>query len=456
MSFVQPAFPLFLGAVVAVYWLLRARRLQNLWLLAASAIFYGWRTPWWVLLLAFSVLLDYSCALRMQGSARRGAWLALSLAGNLGLLGAFKYLDFALSNLALLGVGAGPVGVALPAGVSFFTFQTMSYTIDVYRGRLAPRRGLLDYATFVCLFPQLVAGPIERARDLLPQVEAERRFDADRLASGLSLALWGAVQKVVVADTLALYVDRVFAMEAPSGALVWAACAGFSVQILADFSGYTDIARGCARMLGFELRVNFRAPYAARDLGDFWRRWHISFSSWIHEYLYRPLAGGSRAGWRRHGATVIALTLAGLWHGAAWTFVAWGAYFAALMLAWRALRAISPRRLPAALAIPATYLAVLGGMLLFRAPTIQRAWALALAPWGADARGWALASVALSVTCAGGALLAVGGAIERSLPARLAGSPWRHAARSGWWALAAVAIAIFWRDAQEAFIYFQF
>jgi alginate O-acetyltransferase complex protein AlgI len=338
MRFNSFDFLVFLVVVLAVYWRL-PRRGQNLFLLAASYVFYGWVHPWFLCLLAGSTLMDWAAALGMaRFPARRRLLLVLSLIGNLGLLGTFKYFDFFSANLAALLARLGwdvplPVlDVLLPVGISFYTFQSLSYTIDVYRGLLAPRRSLTDFALFVTMFPQLVAGPIERARTLLPRIERERTMDFARIESATCLVVWGFFKKLVVADTIVVYADRIFELPQPSGVVVLAGALAFTLQIYADFSGYTDIARGTARLLGFELMENFRAPYLATSPSDFWRRWHISFSSWIRDYLYFPL-GGSRGGTGRFVlAAMTAMTLSGLWHGASWNFALWGVYHGVLVV----------------------------------------------------------------------------------------------------------------------------
>ena len=447
MNFTELVFLPFLAVVLVVYWGVRDRRLQNAWILAASLVFYGWHEPKYVLLLLFVAALDYVAPLVMQRWPRhRNAALVVSLVVNLGTLGLFKYLDFFLASFL---PGVEPVGLPLPPGISFFTFQSMSYTIDAWRGRLEPRRSFVDYFAYISLFPQLVAGPVERARDLLPQLEAPRRFTREGFADGISLALRGAVKKVVIADTLALYVDTAFARETLPGPLAAAATLAFTVQILADFSGYTDMARGVAAMMGFRLVQNFDAPYAATSPSDFWRRWHISFSSWIHEYLYVPL-GGSRYGWARTAfATVVAMLLSGLWHGAAWNFVAWGAWHAALLLAWRAGRAHLPEALRAPLAplrVPAVFVAVVFGWYLFRVPTLPGAPELAaLASPGAPADLADALRVASLALVTGAASVLIGRPLSTSPGGRAVS-----------WAGAALLLAIFARDTASDFLYFRF
>jgi D-alanyl-lipoteichoic acid acyltransferase DltB (MBOAT superfamily) len=345
VAFTSFDYLMFLGLVVALYWLLRHKSLQNALLLIASYVFYGYIHPWFCLLVAASTVLDYSAGLAMvRFSVKKKLFLGLSLLGNLGLLGFFKYFNFFAENirqvLAGLGLEPGPLTlhVLLPAGISFYTFQSLTYTIDVYRGKVQPRRNFVDFALFVCFFPQLMAGPIERAAALLPQIERPRRWDANRFLSAWPLLAAGYLKKMVIADNVAVYVDKIFMLRQPSGLLLACGTLAFALQIYADFSGYTDIARGSARLLGFDLMENFRSPYLALSPSDFWRRWHISFSSWIRDYLYIPL-GGSRVTTAWRYALVLALTfgLSGLWHGAAWNFVAWGLYHALLLFTYHQL-----------------------------------------------------------------------------------------------------------------------
>jgi alginate O-acetyltransferase complex protein AlgI len=482
MSFVQLEFLGFFVVVALLNLVAPSRRIQNAVLLVASGVFYGWVHPWYLGLLAFSTLLDFGAGLGMaRWPNRKGALLALSIAGNVFLLGAFKYLDFFIDSwvvaLSALGVHTPmhALGIALPVGISFFTFQTMSYTIDVYRGELKPRRSLLDYATFVCLFPQLVAGPIERAAKLLPQIERRRTVTAKRFADGLGLALWGAAQKVVVADNLGLYVDRVWSMDDASGPMVWGAALAFTVEILADFGGYTDMARGVARMLGIELSENFRAPYLASGPLEFWQRWHISLSTWLRDYVYLPLVFSDTARrwlpvpgkgkWHTWGrlclAMVTTMLLSGLWHGARWTCVLWGLYWGLLMCIWLTAQRIVParvRRRPGwrFILVPLTFVLTVIGMLIFREPDLAGlVQHLSLAPLGGDWRRWVAASVIVDLAVAGGLLLAFGGWLRRRT---VDGPAWLRALplRTSLWAAGAVALFLFSRETARAFIYFQF
>jgi D-alanyl-lipoteichoic acid acyltransferase DltB (MBOAT superfamily) len=334
-------FVVFFVLVVAVYWRLPQLG-QNVLLLVASYVFYGYVHPWFLILIASSTVVDYLSARAMERwPKRRGGFMAVSVVSNFGMLGFFKYFNFFAENVqAVLGAAGLHVSppvlrVILPVGISFYTFQAMSYTIDVFRGELRARRSLLDVAVFISFFPHLVAGPIQRASYLLPQVESKRRFSVERAASGFSLMVWGFFKKLVIADNVGVIANKVFALQDPSFEILWAGVFAFAIQIYADFSAYTDIARGSSRWLGFELTENFDHPYLARRPADFWRRWNISLSSWFRDYVYIPL-GGSRAGGGRWAGNVMAtFLLSGLWHGASWNYVLWGAYHGGLLLLTR-------------------------------------------------------------------------------------------------------------------------
>jgi D-alanyl-lipoteichoic acid acyltransferase DltB (MBOAT superfamily) len=310
--------------------------LRNGWLVAASYAFYAWWDWRFAGLMLASSLVDYAAGLRIARTRRRSVrrtWLAASLTVNLGILGLFKYFEFFAASFAdavtALGGTAGAVTLdwVLPIGVSFYTFQTLSYTIDVYRRRVRPSHRILDYLAFVSFFPQLVAGPIERAGRLLPQFAADRRFESGEAAEGCRLMLWGFVQKMVVADNLALLVDPIYASPADAGAASLALATGaFGLQIYFDFAGYSSIAIGTARLFGIRLMRNFANPYHARSIAEFWRRWHISLSTWFRDYVYIPLGGRADAASRHVRNLVLTFAASGLWHGAAWTYVVWGVW----------------------------------------------------------------------------------------------------------------------------------
>ncbi|MCZ7648467.1 MAG: MBOAT family protein [Planctomycetota bacterium] len=333
MLFNSFTFWIFFAAVFAAYAVL-AHRWQNRLLLAASYVFYGWWDWRFLSLMAFSTLVDYVAGLRIAQSdepRRRRNWLLLSVVTNLGLLGFFKYCGFFVRSAAdaLTALGLEPnlpaLSIVLPVGISFYTFQTLSYSIDIYRRELEPSRDLLDFALFVSFFPQLVAGPIERARNLLPQIQQPRRMTWDGWCEGATLCAIGLFKKVAVADLVAPMVARAFAApEACTGTTLLVGLYAFSLQIYADFSGYSDMARGLARIMGFNLMENFQQPYFSASITEFWRRWHISLSTWLRDYLYIPLGGNRGDPAAAYRNLLVTMTLGGLWHGANWTFVVWG------------------------------------------------------------------------------------------------------------------------------------
>jgi len=336
MLFNSIGFAIFLPIVFVLYWLLfnKSLRLQNLLLLCASYFFYAcwdWR---FLFLLIFSTLLDYFTGLKMAGSdsnKHRNIWFWLSIVINLGFLCVFKYYNFFASSFAQFSANIGlhvspwTVKVILPVGISFYTFHGLSYVIDIYKNRIQAERNFVDYSLFVSFFPLLVAGPIERATHLLPQIKAKRAFDYYKAVDGLRQILWGLFKKMVIADQCAGYANMVFANSSVySGSTLVLGALFFSFQIYCDFSGYSDIALGVARLFGIELLRNFAFPYFSRDVAEFWRRWHISLSSWFRDYLYVPL-GGSKVGiWMKIRNTFIIFLISGFWHGANWTFIVWG------------------------------------------------------------------------------------------------------------------------------------
>jgi len=328
-------FFIFFIVVYLIYLPLRRTRFYLPWLLAASYFFYGWWNPLYLLLIVYSTALDYFVVKWMEKSERKKLWLAVSIVNNLLLLGFFKYGGFVTDNLNFLLTRLGAPfsipapGVLLPVGISFYTFQSMSYTIDFYRGHIRRERSFVRFAAFVALFPQLVAGPIERAKNLLPQLRGNPKITGEHVADGASLFVVGLFKKLVLADYLALYVDRMYAAPDMFGGFALAvATFAFGWQIYFDFSGYTDMARGVARMMGFNLMLNFNNPYLATGLGDFWNRWHISLSTWFRDYVYIPLGGNRKGKFNTYLNMFLTMLISGLWHGAAWTFVIWGALHA--------------------------------------------------------------------------------------------------------------------------------
>ena len=337
MLFNSTEFLLFLPIVFGIYWLLRRHLLwQNLFVVAASYLFYGWWDWRFLLLIAFTTGCSYLSGILQRERPRR--WVMWgNIALNLAILGLFKYYNFFVQSFADAFLGGDTHGlllqVILPVGISFYTFQALSYTIDVYRRTIEPTRDAVAFFAYVSFFPQLVAGPIERASSLLPQFLQPRTFSYPLAVDGLRQMLWGFFKKLVLADSCALYVDLIF--EHPdwyNGASLLLAAVLFSIQIYGDFSGYSDIAIGCAKLFGIRLRRNFNVPYFSRDIAEFWRRWHISLTTWFRDYIYIPLGGSRVASARVVFNTFVIFLVSGLWHGANWTFVAWGLFHALLFL----------------------------------------------------------------------------------------------------------------------------
>jgi D-alanyl-lipoteichoic acid acyltransferase DltB (MBOAT superfamily) len=387
MIFHSLDFLIFFAVLVLVYWRL-PHRAQNVLLLGASYLFYGWVHPWFVVIMLISTTVDYWAGQRMEDDrARRRVYLACSLAVNLGMLGFFKYFNFFVDNVRAVLDGLGltvswPIlEIVLPAGISFYTFQALSYTVDVYKGEMKARRNAVDFALFVAFFPHLVAGPIMRARNLLVQVERPRAWDWALARAALVLVCWGFFKKLVVADNVGVVANRVFAHEDPSFEMLWAGVFAFGMQIYADFSAYSDIARGTARWFGFELILNFNHPYIAHSPSDFWRRWHISLSTWFRDYVYIPLGGNRAPALQREMNLIATFLISGLWHGASWNFVMWGMYHGVLVSATRTIGAALklPEKWPGPLAlvqVVLTVTAMCAGWLLFREtnPDFLRRW----------------------------------------------------------------------------------
>jgi alginate O-acetyltransferase complex protein AlgI len=331
MLFHTWTFAVFFLIVYAVYVPTRGSRFSVYWLFAASHLFYAWWNPVYLLLLFATTFIDWLIVIYMKKSRRPKLWLIFSLVSNFGFLAFFKYTNFMVANLdavfGWLGVSwyIPDPHIMLPIGISFHTFQSMSYTIDAYYGVVETERSFIRFGAFVSFFPQLVAGPIERAKNLLGQMYGRREITRQHLTDGLSLILVGLFKKVAIADYLATYVDQVYAaptlFNAPALAL---ATFAFAWQIYCDFSGYTDMARGIARLMGFNLMLNFNNPYLATGLGEFWQRWHISLSTWFKDYVYIPLGGNRGGPVRTYVNMFLTMILSGIWHGASWTFVIWG------------------------------------------------------------------------------------------------------------------------------------
>ncbi|HAF30847.1 MAG TPA: membrane-bound O-acyltransferase family protein [Bacteroidales bacterium] len=348
MLFNSIDFAIFLPIVFVLYWFVSNKnlKLQNLLIVVASYFFYGWWDWRFLSLIFFSTIVDYSVGIGLSNEdnkTKRRVLLWTSILVNLGFLGFFKYYNFFLDNFinafSFFGteIKANSLNIILPVGISFYTFQTLSYSIDVYNRKLEPTRDFIAFSAFVSFFPQLVAGPIERATNLLPQFYKYRKFDYYKAVDGLRQILWGLFKKIVIADNCAKYANLIFNHSSDySGSTLVLGVLFFTFQIYGDFSGYSDIAIGTARLFGFNLMRNFAFPYFSRDIAEFWRRWHISLSSWFRDYLYIPLGGSKGGMWMKVRNTFIIFIVSGFWHGANWTFIVWGAlnaiYFLPLLL----------------------------------------------------------------------------------------------------------------------------
>lgn len=392
MLFNSVSFLVFLPIVFAVYWLLRKHLLlQNLFVVAASYLFYGWWDYRFLFLIAFTSLCSYLSGLLIDRTYHKRIVAGANIALNLAILAIFKYFNFFAGSLAdllsLYGIEAGFVTLhlLLPVGISFYTFQALSYTIDVYRGKISPTRDIVAFFAFISFFPQLVAGPIERSTNLLPQFLKHRTFDYGKAVDGLRQALWGFFKKIVVADTCAMGVNSVFGQveSMDSVSLAWGGVL-FAVQIYCDFSGYSDIAVGVAKLFGIDLMRNFCVTYFSRDIAEFWRRWHISLTTWFRDYVYIPLGGSrcSKALVVRN--TFVVFLVSGLWHGANWTFVLWGLYHALLFLPLivagknrKYLSVVAENRalptLKEAAQMAGTFILVAIGFIIFRAEDVRQA-----------------------------------------------------------------------------------
>lgn len=362
MLFDSPAYFIFLIPVVLLYWRLDRRR-QNVVLLLASYFFYGWWDWRFVALMIGSTTADFLIAQKIVpglNEANRRKWFIFSIILNFSILGTFKYFDFfvgsfagALNNLGIHNIPLPLIRIILPPGISFYTFQEVAYIVDVYKGRIEPVKSFVDYGLFVSLFAHLIAGPIQRPGHLIPQVQKDRAFDADRFFDGLMLIFSGLIRKCVVADNCSLLANAAFGGQfgEPNFWIVLLGAYAFAWQVYGDFSGYSDIARGSAQLLGFHFMINFRQPFLSYRLQDLWRRWHISLSTWLRDYLYIPLGGSAGGKWQTCKNLMITMVLAGLWHGANWTFVIFGGIHGVVLslerLLWPPARkgdTIPPRR----------------------------------------------------------------------------------------------------------------
>jgi len=474
MIFNSWVFLVFFVIVYTLYLLTgRNLRRQNLVLLVASYIFYGFWDWRFLSLLFLSTVIDFFAGRAMaatQDEGRRKLFLAVSMSANLGMLGFFKYFNFFASSLAALLKALGmeadfiTLEILLPAGISFYTFQTMSYGIDIYRRKLQPTQRFLDFMLFVSFFPHLVAGPIMRATALLPQFTRARRIRVDQVNAGIFLILWGYFKKVVVADNLAVIANNVFNnYRAVEGMDMSLGVLAFTFQIYGDFSGYTDIARGISKLMGFELNLNFNLPYLAANPSDFWERWHISLSSWLRDYLYIPL-GGNRCGMvRTYRNLFLTMLLGGLWHGAAWNFVVWGAYHGLILCAFRYLDPHPEHqrkhetwhdRLRLATKVAFMFVLTVVGWVIFRSGSLEQI-AYMLTHVGLGNRSWMTVSTAWRMTVLVSPLLLVQ-SYQYAKGDLLILSKWSALARVPVYACLLLAIILLGSRQSTEFIYFQF
>lgn len=392
MLFNSVEFLFFLPVVFVIYWLaLRKRESRNMFLLAASYVFYGWWDVTFLLLIFLTSVSSFFSGLYIGRSVResvRRTILWSNIALNIGILCIYKYFNFFSSSFASLmsvvgwEVDAVTLQLILPVGISFYTFQALSYVIDVKSRRIEPTTDFVSFMAFISFFPQLVAGPIERATNLLPQFLSQRGFNYEKAVAGMHLILWGLFKKMVVADNCAPVVDSIFSGYAEAGTVnLWIGAFLFTIQIYCDFSGYSDIAVGVARLFSIDLMRNFRLPYFSKDINEFWKRWHISLTSWFRDYIYIPLGGNRHGKWKRVRNTVIVFLTSGLWHGANYTFIAWGGYHALLYMpsVFRSKRKgdlpanATPGLIRPVLMMGLTFLLVMIGWIIFRASTLPEA-----------------------------------------------------------------------------------
>ena len=385
MLFHSFGFFIFFFITFAVYWSLRRHELRMSWLVLASVVFYAAWNPWFILLISFTAGIDYVFAQQIERAVtprRRKSLLIASLTINLALLGFFKYANFLLGacsgflEVSGIHVAAPVLPIVLPLGISFYTFETISYVVDVYRRQLPAERNPLHYALYIMFFPHLISGPIVRAGQFLPQIRSRKHFDWPRFQLGVQLFLRGLLKKAALADRLALIVDPIFHRPADfSSATLWLAAIGYAVQAYCDFSGYTDMALGAAHVLGFKLPQNFNRPYLSASIGEFWRRWHITLSSWVRDYVYIPLGGSRATRWKTYRNLIVTMAVVGLWHGAGWTFLAFGVYHGVLLSLERAcpLPAWTNRGLARAVRIVLTFLLLCLGLVIFRGESLGQA-----------------------------------------------------------------------------------
>ena len=467
MSFTSLTFWLFFAITLALYWLVRERRWQNVILLVASYIFYGWVDAWLAGMLGLSTLADFFLARQMASreTAARRPFLWISLLVNLGVLAFFKYFNFFSADLVRVADILGIQGsflltrVLLPAGLSFYTLKKLGYMIDVSRGTLAPVQSLVSFALYVSFFPQIVAGPIDRPQTLMPQIEAQRTWKAAYFYSAWHLILMGLFKKLVIANSVGSITERIFNLQEPTLLLAVAGGLGFTLQILADFSAYTDLSRGVAYLLGFDTSENFRSPYLSLTPTDFWNRWHITLSFWLRDYVFFPLRRfllrqGQFPTWIVQAIpALVTMLVSGIWHGAGWTYFLWGGLYGVLIVVYQSLgmggnwRPAS--RTQAFLAWLVMFSFIVFGWMLFAAPSLDWLVSVFLGPVLGTLQQQAVALIALSVTFMYSLPLIIKAIIDRS-------SQPDSLIRSLYYAGTTAMLFIYVNSATPDFIYFQF
>ncbi|MDR0220260.1 MAG: MBOAT family protein [Lachnospiraceae bacterium] len=468
MVFSSPLFLFtFLPLIFLLYYAIPPRFLKarNIALLAASLVFYAWGEPVVVFLMVVSILVNYALAraiarLDKQKAGGRFLLLFVALVFDLGLLGCFKYANFLTETADLVFRTGFVTDIALPIGISFYTFQTVSYIIDIYRGSVSPERNVVNFALYIAFFPQLIAGPIIRYADVKAQL-AKRKHSLALVASGFQRLIIGLAKKVLIANQLAPFVDYAFAAPTLTAVMAWTGAICFALQVYFDFSGYSDMAIGLARMFGFSFRENFDYPYIASSVRDFWRRWHISLSNWFRDYLYIPL-GGNRKGAKREGFNLLfVFALTGFWHGASWTFIVWGLYYGLFLVLERYAFKRALKKLPYVAKWGYTMTVVLIGWVFFRAPDLASAFRYLKCMFAFTSGGWSVtlahlniivvAAMLLGLAASGPLFPCLAGKIERYENRVLAG-----VGSAAYLALLAVSLVFLVGSGFNPFLYFRF
>jgi len=473
MIFSSFRFLIFFPIVLILYYSFKGLRYRQTVLLLSSYVFYASWNPKFLTLIIISTIIDYFVGKRIPNAltqARKRGWLCVSICANLGILCYFKYAKFFVDSfqemLSWVGIETNPLitNVFLPVGISFYTFQTMSYSLDIYREKIKPNKNLLEFALFVAFFPQLVAGPIVRAVEILPQIKRRTYNRWDDVVEGINRFIQGFTKKVLIADNIAPFVDQVFANpDAYDGLTIWLGSIGFAVQVYCDFSGYSDMAIGSARLIGFRLPENFKFPFTAMNVADFWRRWHITLYSFMRDYLYISLGGSRVKTWRLVFNVAFTMTLVGFWHGANWQFIVWGFYNGMLIVSYRlVLIGIDTTpwfktfldTLPGKIArVGFNNILFFIGLAIFRCPSIQESFRAVLRMMTFSSTGDFLFNPMVLVFY--GVILAASVACELSLPTRVAKSI-PFPIRCLGYALLILVLVIFGPSNTQAFVYFQF